>query len=672
MNRNDPNRDGRDRLRESLRGLVPPNSREHVWDIKHPSNDQRLPDDRHPQEEDKENPASREWCELRAIDLHSFSSIVVKNARSPNQIKEAVSAAGRSCRGFNKDLADLIQTLATSLDRQPLVDMYDRFKEIGLESVIPLETKAPAERQDAVLKRYREFFDLVDPGTLRDLFQVPEEVRALLTKAAAISIEALSNSESFKADLKALTESQPPQTAIRLDEESQAVVSKLFSTLCALWDQTLQHGMKRSFGPENLAQCPDTVGLIGIIPPNLLALTVTHVLGKLVSDFHLHDHLPRLDKVCAAVRSPTTFANSKGFRQKDMESGGDFIQQVLRLLPALQAALAFRQEESALVEVSCFAATIPDDQILPLGQRQEMFKYENRLMVKLSPHTWPYTFLCAVGPHNVDLELFIVPADDAKNRGSSTISVTQNGAITFPASINFIPVTDEDFRRIFPDALDLNSMSETVRRVAGHALFILKGMQEAAPTLLCRVQELPKYMGLEWLDDQLVLIVPRVHLGEFLKLFEYDSSIYQKLVYDTQYNPAEKIVDLSDQLSFAFNVKLASGSEAESGQELTIEKHSVVMMPAQEVQSRRVVSALLRDKLSSYEDLRSILEKHFGVEETTQGKGGHKMAVRQGYRFTLASNYRDPSAPLHIPITNKLLDSLCIPRDELRIILEQM
>jgi hypothetical protein len=548
--------------------------------------------------------------------------------------------------------------------------MFLELRDYGVDKLIRAEQGSTTQSYEVASKESRNFANSINSVSLRELFQLPVEVRTLFVQAATLSAEALSSSASFNNDVKALSTSQPPKTPVHLDLQAQAVSSKILATLCLIWGQTIDPALRQSLARDNSGQCAHITGLLGLIAPSLLVISANTLLAKLARDCHLHDHSRRLDQVCAAVKSPMSFAHGKYFKGQDDALVSHIIQQTVRILPILRAGLLLRQNEDVLVEMSRFAASIPDDKVLPLDQRKEMFKYENMLVLKLSEHASPYNFACKVGPHTRDLEFIAVPSNPATHQKPNTICVAPTGEVTFEEILNLMPVTDEDFRRMFPETTELHSMSETIRRVAGHTLFILKSMQEAAPTLLCRVQELPKYLGLEWLDEKLLLTVSRTHLGEFLKLFEYDKDTYDKLAKTTQYDPSEKPSHPPLMMSFAMQAEGATETAVE--QEPDSETNSIVVVSDQEAALRREVSKLLHDKVKTFADLLPILAHHFDVEDTTQGKGDHRMAVRAGFRFTLAPEYRDPSAPLHIPITNKLLNCLRIPRAELKNILEQM
>ncbi|MFN4895561.1 MAG: hypothetical protein ACK5GN_10355 [Pseudomonadota bacterium] len=668
MDRKDSNKAGRDLLKRDLGELVGGKPTNSLSDIVGANRDQSLSFEQH---EHSPTLSNREHHEYQAHDFHAFSRIVIANATTPLQLKEATSAAGARGRGFSKDLAELIETLAASLNKEPLVKMFVELRDIGLDKLIASEEDATTHSYEVASRAWREFANAIDSVSLRELFHLPEEVRTLLVNAAHLSAEALCKSDSFKNDLMALSESQPPKALIHTDLHAQAVASKILSTLCVVWSQTLEHALKNALDLDKSGQYVQITGLIGHISPSLMVISANTLLGKIVSDFHLQEQVRRLGQVCAAVKSPGSFAHSKVFKMQGVAFASHITQQALRILPTLRAAIALRQTEDALVEMSRFAATIPDDRILPLDQREKMFKYENKLVLKLSQHTTPYDFHCAVGPHTCDLELITIPSNPATHQKPNNICVAPNGEITLPEILNLMPVTADDFRRMFPETSELHSMNETAKRIAGHALFVLNSMEDAAPTLLCRVQELPKFMGIEWLDESLVLTVLSMHLGDFLNLFKYDQAIYNKLAEATRYNPAQKLANPLHPLCFSMGSSKSAATAAE--QELDSEMNGIEVIANQEVVLRREVSKLLRDNVKTFADLLPILTRHFDVQEIPRGRSPHRELARYDHRpFALAPKYEEPSAPLHIPITNKLLDCLRIPRDELKKILEQM
>jgi hypothetical protein len=98
----------------------------------------------------------------------------------------------------------------------------------------------------------------------------------------------------------------------------------------------------------------------------------------------------------------------------------------------------------------------------------------------------------------------------------------------------------------------------------------------------------------------------------------------------------------------------------------------VTLITQDQANLRREVKRLLRDHIHNFGQLFGILDSKLGVTlDETQGKGDHKMLCRDGYRFTLAPRYRDPSAPLNIPISMQLIKSLDIQLEDIKKVLEE-
>jgi|GEM_PF-7035058 len=599
-----------------------------------------------------------------AKDVYARAAILTNNAKTPRQIEDAIKGTESA---FAKDLSAMIDLFEEQKLAEPVISCIGELRREGLDIISTL-TRASSNTFEDSARSNATFADLLRPAELRKLFVLPDNLRASILLGAKMVAETLISSQSFQANLATLGSTTPPKIPkFQLDKPAIAAGTKIMAaTYTAIW-ALFERAVCEVDGVGDSGEFRNVAGLSAFVMRNLIHQLAFCITANLANDASVKPHLPRVLQVIQSIKFSDNPACHSTFSKATPD--GEVFLSLLAALKAkvpLESALDLLLNTDELAEILNSIQEIPEDQLLSLSDNEgETRSYPRGMRImwsSLAEHARIST-----------VELPIKGADyrlrcSGRGKDGYEFFISEEGELNYTSFAGLAPLinlSSVELELLSHYHPNLRTLGDAATRAVRHARYILKQAEDLVPDLMCRVEELPSSLTIVGEDDAISFLIKGEELGTFLDLFKHNEEQYARMTKSCGYDPDKGVSTLNSQV-YTFRVSVEKQDKEETSEP------EVTLMTQEQATLRREVSRLLRERVNNFGLLSKILASRFGVTlDETQGKGDHKMLCRDGYRFTLAPKYRDPSAPLNIPISMQLIESLVIPLADIKKVLEE-
>jgi hypothetical protein len=600
-----------------------------------------------------------------AKDICARASILTNNAKSPRQIEDAIKGTESA---FAKDLSAMIDLFEEQKLAEPVISCIGELRREGLDIISTL-TRASSNTFEDSARSNATFADLLKPAELRKLFVLPDNLRASILLGAKRVAETLISSQCFQANLATLGSTTPPKIpGLQPDKPAIAAGTKIMAaTYTAIW-ALFERAVCEVDGVGDSGEFRNVAGLSAFVMRNLIHQLAFCITANLANDASVKPHLPRVLQVIQSIKFSDNPARYSTFSKATPD--GEVFLSLLAALKAkvpLESALDLLLNTDELAEILNSIQEIPEDQLLSLSDNEGKARSYTRGMKIMWSSLAEHARISAV-------ELPIKGADyrlrcSGRRKDGYEFFISEQGELNYTSFAGLAPLIN--LSSVELDLLshyhpNLRTLGDAATRAVRHARYILKQAEDLVPDLMCRVEELPSSLTIVGEDDAISFLIKGEELGAFLDLFKHNEGQYARMTKSCGYDPDKGVSTLNSQV-YTFRVSVEKQDKEDTSEP------EVTLMTQEQATLRREVSRLLRERVHNFGQLFEIIERSFELRlDIAGGKGDHNKLFHDSRPWTLSPKFRNPSNPLHIPIAMKMLDSLNIPLEEMKKILQEI
>jgi hypothetical protein len=487
-----------------------------------------------------DNSLNQEVCpKEHAKDFYRRAWLLISNAKTPNQIRTAFARANDQ---FDPTITNVITRIQNEIGSEPIQQLVAGLMKQGLDDAKALNNPRSAADLEKGRKAQTFFSDLLNPSALREIFQLDDEVRATLLRAAHIVFEELAASPIYQKALSDLRNTPAPRVLIDNDKDLPAlsVATKILAaTYAALWIliERPAHTAAQAGDPTRFVQI---VGLTGVVLPNLTTHLTYCAIAELANDTELKPHMPRLSKILDNVKFSKHPQAHGALSAAGDGSAALFLYALFKFLKPLKDSFNLFADTAPLSHFVKCLENIPETELLAFTDTDNgLNHYVHPIRIGWFNQENPSQLInCKIHPNNGDVSVTI----DDRSGGKESINklfISHAGELTYDSSRYLIDLSDVEIQIFFKNNPDLLGIKEAISRAAMHARYNLRAAEKLMPSLMCRVQELPPDLFIATDDGDICLIVPSRDLESFLKLFEHLPEKYEQMAKATGYAPGK-------------------------------------------------------------------------------------------------------------------------------------